>query len=56
MILRHALRYPESMVRLRSICRVYPAELRPKNGPKTARLPPEQYTYKTMFRPKSGVP
>ena len=34
MILRHALRYPESMVRLRGICLIHPAELRPKNGPR----------------------
>ena len=33
MILRHALRYPESMVRLRGICLIHPAELRPKNDP-----------------------
>merc|ERR1712110_923081 len=41
MILRHALRYPESMVRLRGICLIHPAELRPKNCRNITRLPPE---------------
>ena len=31
--LRHALRYPESMVRLRGICLIHPAELLLKNDP-----------------------
>ena len=42
MILRHAPRYPESMVRLRGIYPIHPAELLPTSVENPAETPPKR--------------
>ena len=45
MILRHAPRYPESMVRLRGIYPIHPAELLPKSVENSAETAPKREDY-----------
>ena len=54
-ILGHAPRYRESMVQFRCIYVIHPAELLPKNGPKTTRLHHENMISETWFGRNRGL-
>ena len=55
MILGHAPRYPENMVRLRSIYLIHPAELLPKSAENPAETVPEREFDYIWFTGANGL-